>query len=407
VGVCLGMNINGGTQSSLSCGRSSLYWGIQDSVMSELAANPGINANQLTATQAATRLEHEAAAFWQGSVTRLEKEQRNLAPDELEYGKLIAEYARARLAAMQAALAVNFGERERAADLQKEERETLLLAARAQRLYLLAGVDHPLRGWGRSAGIVALGNRLSGRHWQCTLPPPVLRKLPSPKDSPTDGPAARQAAGCRAQRLFVEQDYVALDKWLETSEAGLGDLPDGSSTFDGIVRGMDDLFSYQTAYPTEILRQTLVWQHRVPKSTYPKFMQIFIFNAWAWQARGSGSAQSVSQQAWALFAQRTEMAAEGLRELELNSAAKGNPLRYALALDVGLDESKSRNELYDILRRGVIAHPEYGPLYIKMLRILSPRLLGNRAEIRTSSNGRPRHPAMNPPPRLRVKELGN
>jgi hypothetical protein len=145
------------------------------------------------------------------------------------------------------------------------------------------------------------------------------------------------------------------------------------------VRGFRDLFDYQQFDLIQVLGRTADWHQATPQSLYPELIQNLIFESWAWTARGHGGANSISPQAWALFAMRTEMAAMGLRELA--DRANGNPLWYQLSLDVGLDQSKSVGELRAIFDRGVRKQPEYWPLYRRMLRILMPRWLGSHADV--------------------------
>jgi len=175
-------------------------------------------------------------------------------------------------------------------------------------------------------------------------------------------------------------DYQRLDHWMEQSRESLGDLPDGGSTLEGIVRGLVDLFDYHPSDVLQTLGRTADWRRRVPDSVYPELLQSMIFESWAWMARGTGYAKSISPQQWAVFGERSEMAAVSLREVV--ARANTNPIWYQLSLDVGLDESKTRDELRSIFNRGAVEGPDYWPLYTRMLRILMPRWGGSQEEIK-------------------------
>jgi rhomboid protease GluP len=340
------------------------------------------DSGQLSHEAVAERFEREIVPFWQTASGRLKKEENTLPPDERQYAALFVEYARLRLESAHATLDAIRGDQERASDVAQHEKDSNLIVGQIQRISLLASLGRRPHALAESPWIVAVKNLITAQRWKCVEPPPLFGKLPDPKDSPSDGPTVRQAAGCRAQKLFVTGEYLALDQWIQHSAAALQDLPDGGSTFDGIVRGLSDLFDYRVSGVIQTLRRTADWQRRAPRSVYPKLIQSLMFESWAWSARGHGPASSISPQTWALFAQRTEMAAVGLRELgQLQGAANDNPLWYELSLDVGLDESKTPDELRRIFDRGVVEQPHYWPLYTRMLRILMPRWGGSQNDI--------------------------
>jgi len=337
------------------------------------------SSGQLSETAVGERFEREIVPFWTSAQKRLKQEDSRLPADERQFGTLIAEYARLRLNWARAVVDVAKGNQSRLADASESEKDTNRILAQSQRLMLLGSLEHRNRALGNSAWFIAVKSWLTGQHWKCVNPPSLLQKLPGGGDSPKDGPAALATASCRAQQLFMSGSYVQLDRWIQQSAASLKDLPDGSSTLDGIFRGLANLFDYESLDVMQVLGRTADWQRAVPKSIYPQLIQSSVFDSWAWAARGHGAASSVSAQSWALFALRAEMAAAGLSEL--SERASGNPLWYQLSLDVGLDQGKKPEELRAIFDRGILKQPDYWPLYRRMLRILMPRWLGSEQDI--------------------------
>ena len=325
------------------------------------------------------RFEKEIVPFWQTAQTRLEQEEGTLPANERQFGSLLVKYVRLRLEWARGVVEIARGNQKADTDGNQYERDSNLIIAQTQRVSMLASLDHRTRALANARWMITLKKWLTGQHWQCVRAPSLIGNPPAAEDPRKDGPAALEEAGCRAQRLFTSGDYATLDRWIRQSAASLKDLPDGSSTLDGIMRGLHDLFDYQRADIIQVLGRTADWQRATPQSLYPELIQSLIFESWAWAARGHGGANSVSPQAWALFAMRTEMAAMGLRELA--DRADSNPLWYQLSLDVGLDQSKSLDELRAIFDRGVAKQPDYWPLYRRMLRILMPRWLGSSADV--------------------------
>jgi membrane associated rhomboid family serine protease len=338
------------------------------------------SSGQISDIEVGERFEQEIVPFWGMASSRLKTETSSLPADEAPFAAVVADYARARYEWARAVVdATKGGNPSRRSDATRLENESNLDVARTERVALLASLDHRPRALANSRWVVAVRNWFTVGRWKCVESPAVVRKPRGPNDSKTDGPAARQAAGCRAQELFMSGEYESPDQWMRYSGASLGDLPDGGSTLDGIFSGLSNLFNEGNLDVVQSLGRAADWRRRVPHSTYPDLVQSLVFRAWAWEARGHGGANSVSPQAWAIFTLRTEMAAMGLREIA--EPAKSNPIWYQLSLDVGLDQSKTADELQGVFARGSAAEAQYWPLYTRMLRILMPRWLGSQEDI--------------------------
>jgi hypothetical protein len=174
-------------------------------------------------------------------------------------------------------------------------------------------------------------------------------------------------------------DYVRLESLMNKYVGALGDLPDGSSSYEGLVGGLDDLFRFGIVTPEIAFGHTADWRRTVENSTMADLVEAMLFREWAWSARGTGFFNSVSTQNLTLYAYRTEMAAAALDEVAQH--ASNNPLWYTLSLNVGLDRSESREQLQTIFDAGLAKAPKYRPLYRAMLRMLMPRWGGSYQEV--------------------------
>ena len=157
------------------------------------------------------------------------------------------------------------------------------------------------------------------------------------------------------------------------------DLPDGSSRFEGLVGGLVNLLGSGSLRAESAFGYTADWRRRVKGSVFADLVEAMAFSEWAYAARGTGYANTVSTQNWRVFAYRTEMAAAALADVATRAA--NYPLWYALSLNVGLDQSKGKEELRAIFDRGVKIAPNNRPLYRRMLRILMPRWGGSYEEV--------------------------
>ncbi len=84
------------------------------------------------------------------------------------------------------------------------------------------------------------------------------------------------------------------------------------------------------------------WKEKTPKSRAAALTEAFYWFKYAWNARGQGSARSVSPEGWKLFQKRLQKAEAVL--LESKPYASNSPLWWRIYIDVGtgLDWPKQR-----------------------------------------------------------------
>jgi membrane associated rhomboid family serine protease len=337
-------------------------------------------AGTLSDADFGNHFDADIVPFWKSSSERLEKENQTLSGEQRAFAMQTEQYAKLRYRwAQTIVVAAHTREpymMEQATDLAKQ---TDLAVARLERMELRASMDHRPHSLSSSSLVVHVRQLFSPTRSQCVEAPGVIYPPAAATDSKLDGPGARYAAGCRAQRLFLSGDYATLDKEFNAAASRPIDLPDGGSTLSGLVGGLSDLFTYGQMNGPDAFGRTSDWRRSVPHSINADLVEVLLFETWAWSARGHATANEVTAQAWSTFAHRTEMAAAGLSELA--PRAGSNPLWYQLSLDVGLDQGLKVDQLRAIFDQGKAKFPEYLPLYSRMLRILMPRWLGSYAQV--------------------------
>ncbi|TLZ43444.1 MAG: rhomboid family intramembrane serine protease [Gammaproteobacteria bacterium] len=319
------------------------------------------------------RFEREIVPFWSMADQRLKKESPSLPADQGQYAALVADFTQLRFKWAQAIVqATKNQDADAASKAIQLQKETDLGLARLERLELRASMSHRPRALADSPIMVRI-RAVFTRRLDCVQKPYGPRLALT--DASNDGPAARYHAGCRAQQLFLSGDFAALDSLMTRAVRSLGDLPDGGSSLEGIVGGLDTLMYYGGMDVRTLLARTASWRRAVPGSVQADLIEALAFRNWAWTARGHGSANEVSQQSWALFAHRIEMAAAALEDLAQRD--RNHPLWYQLFLDVGLDQSRERGVLRPVFDQGAEEFPNYQGLYRSMLRIEMPRWGGS------------------------------
>lgn len=360
----------------------------------ELAAR--IQAGAIGMSEVREQFERNILPFWESALTRLEKERNAIPEDQHAFASLVEEFVRLRAQWARAVIEVSHDANADALRrLTELSTKTNRVNARLDRQNMRSGMDHRPRALSSSRWVRNIRNLFTRQKWTCLRAPPAIAVAVDARDSRDDGPAVRDAMGCIAQQMFMEGDYETLDSMLQSYATSIPDLPDGSSRYQGMVGGLEDLFEYASLDAKDVFGRTSDWRRSVKGSIQAELIEAMAFQEWAWTARGGGYAESVSQQSWAVFAYRVEMAAAALREIE--GRASSSPLWYELSVNVGLDQSLNAKELRTIFDRGISRFPEYLPLSASMLRILMPRWLGSYDTvdefIEEMSAGQTRHSA--------------
>lgn len=343
-------------------------------VWQDLANQAG--AGTLSDAELGTRFSKEILPFWKLANERLRREDRVVPPNQRSFAEELHTFADLRMQWAQAIIdATTSRDANRAQEAQRLMQQTNLSQARAERLGMRARMDSRPRSLANNMWIVRLRDLLTLKRQHCVTYPFSLHLPLSATDARSDAPVLHHTDACEAQRLFLEGNYRVLDDLMNRSVNSLTDLPDGSSSLSAEFGGLDDLFSFGTLSIEEALGRTADWRRAVPGSLNADLAEAMLFEAWAWSARGFGSASEVTAQGWLQFALRDEMAAAGLREL--SNRANVNPYWYVLSLQLGLDQSVGGDKLQQIFDQGAIKYPSYDALMSARLRSLMPRWGGS------------------------------
>jgi rhomboid protease GluP len=320
------------------------------------------------------RFEKDILPFWVQADARLRKELKSPGSQSNPFLAPIADFARLRLAWAKAIIEATRNPQSLQAALD-DAQQTDLAQARLDRMKLRVAAETLPPPLAESQLAIRFLRLIPGLQPNCVVAPARIETGVAATDAPGDGPAARRAVGCLAQRLFLAGDYKTLDKLMNDYSGRLSDLPDGSSRFEGIVAGLYDLFDYGGLTVDSAMRRTADWRRATNDSIEAELVEVLMFRSWAYTARGHGDASTITPQGLELFTTRSEMAAAGLRQEAVR--AQGNPLWYQLSIGVDRDQSIPVERTRPIFDRGMARFPAYLPLYRQMLTNLMPRWLGS------------------------------
>lgn len=101
------------------------------------------------------------------------------------------------------------------------------------------------------------------------------------------------------------------------------------------------------------------WYHERPKEFYPTIIYANYFIHWAWDARGSGYADGVEQEAWAIFFERLNEAYNLIHEaIELNP---NHPKPYNMLLTLSMTSASNGININEVISKlNSIDKEDYG-----------------------------------------------
>jgi membrane associated rhomboid family serine protease len=326
------------------------------------------------------RFRDEIRPFWKDAHERLSADEKVKQAKDSELPAMMREYTLLRrdLASALAA-AVESDDEDHADAAVGIRRDLERLQARIERLGFRSRMEYRPRALKHSLAMNRLRGWLSLDPWKCVESAPVTGRKRDAGDAAEDGPARRHEIGCRAQRMFHEGDYQALDRLIREAAIELNDLPDGSSSLSAIYSALSTQM-YEGGYDVEgLMGRTADWRRAVDDPLMAELAEVMVFQQWAWTARGHGVAKEVSAMGWHLFGSRSEMAQAGLEDIQ--AVGQHSPIWHDLSLDVALDLSRDKQQIREIFDRGSETFPEFLPLYAGMMRVLMPRWLGTHEEV--------------------------
>jgi Domain of unknown function (DUF4034) len=128
----------------------------------------------------------------------------------------------------------------------------------------------------------------------------------------------------------------------------------------------------------DLINKLSDWSNQRPQSVTAKVALGAAWQEYAWNARGNGYADTVSQAAWQTFFQRLERSATVLKEAAaLNERC---PYWYVIAIWVGMGQQWERKDLDRIFDAGVALEPAFYYLYQAKASYLLPQWGGAQGE---------------------------
>jgi hypothetical protein len=188
--------------------------------------------------------------------------------------------------------------------------------------------------------------------------------------------------GAEAQSAYKESIQQALrDKKFQELEDLAAELRAGQGLRFTDGRWKLAAFYDTTSKEKDILERLALldeWKKAMPKSIAEPVARANLMTDYAWVARGSGYANTVTEIGWKLMHERLETAREVLLETKERSSV--DPQWYATMQWVALAQAWPRADFDALCEEAVKRHPAYTVLYAQRYNYLLPKWHGNPGE---------------------------
>ena len=183
-----------------------------------------------------------------------------------------------------------------------------------------------------------------------------------------DGSAGEYTLKMLVIRLFVKEQFDDLEKLIADWNNADNRTASGKWKLSVLPDALAMRFSSGTwAVDYQIINR---WRQKYPHSAAAAIAEATYWENYAWNARGSGFADSVSQEGWKLFGERLHKSEKVL--LDSEAYASGNPEWYAQYLVIAKGLNWPKATLLQFTDEALQKQRYYYPTYYAVIHALSP-----------------------------------
>lgn len=189
-----------------------------------------------------------------------------------------------------------------------------------------------------------------------------------------DGAAARREFMRDVSATLAREDFRALDAMADELWSQKARMPEG-------VWKLQLFYDAMTVQPAErknadwkgLFARLDRWHAQQPSSATERIVRAHLLASYAWDARGNGYADTVTEEGWKLFAARLAQARE---LLDADPALQRWPGYFEVMLIIAMGEGWERPRYDRLFDRAVQLAPDYETFYFRKALNLQPKWSG-------------------------------
>lgn len=182
----------------------------------------------------------------------------------------------------------------------------------------------------------------------------------------------------RVANLLAAKDYDKLDELATEYRASKEGYADGTWKLGSIYAGTQLPDNADDAAWESRQREIQNWIGAKPESVTARIALARFLRDYAWKARGSGYANTVTDESWRLFGERLNQAAEVLKDAR--NLKETCPVYWSTLMGVGLGLQISKAQFNSIFNQATETEPSYEYYYRTRAVFLLPRWNGDEGE---------------------------
>lgn len=176
------------------------------------------------------------------------------------------------------------------------------------------------------------------------------------------------------QTAYISDEYVLLDRALNSLLEKNNVFASGKSGQSAIYNFFRQEMSGSGANAEDSAR-IIKWKKAVPDSIFPRFAELRLMYAQAWNARGNEYAKDTTQEQFHRF--KKELLQTEAAILAADSKLKETAFLYNLLMSVQLDTNGVKETAIDTFKEGVKKWPHYYRFYEALLNRMVPKWGGS------------------------------
>lgn len=188
----------------------------------------------------------------------------------------------------------------------------------------------------------------------------------------------RQQVRDQVVKLWSAEDYVGLDKLAKQLRVSPDENVRGEWKVHELYDAITSPAEHSDAKFHKLVERCAAWSAKMPAAVTPHVIAAIAWRDYAWKARGSGWANSVTEEGWKLFRERLEKA-----QAEVDAAMKCTercPYQFSSAQRVALGRSMEKPDYEKLVATGLKQYPSFTPIYNAQAWYLQPRWFGEDDE---------------------------
>lgn len=216
--------------------------------------------------------------------------------------------------------------------------------------------------------------------WMTNMSTKVSKIESVPGSTLTVSKGDTRNVGKEATALLEAQNYKGLENLIENYTQKRLQKRSGHEAIDSIYEALAIPSDQQQTAWNERLRELELWVTENPKSATPHVVLADFYIKYAWNARGTGWASSVSETQWNLYRDRLYQSTKHLQTALALHAPSPSWFSIAQVNILGAGDDADKKLYKTLSASGNRLYPDYAPIYLNTVYYLQPRWHGEGQE---------------------------